>query len=797
MKNETKVSTLDAGLFALRHQHGVIGYFERKQEEAVVERPAHIPQGISPELARELGLDPEKEPLCFDFRVSSKATQVNLRKEEAFLEGLSPSAKLVYYETVETLSKMNKGVAKNAKLTAYLMASHADARAAYLRERDGSSRTAYQIFMDGIRFVSDSYENIPVPAAAYWQQAADPSFRPNLVMYHNATPEKLQKIIDLGGMPLPSFAVTREDIPFNMGTITFLADPQKIRETAGLSVYSRDIYSLRVPPKDYAPLKAKAIREMTKQFFPYARDMKNQEAIFSYQLGNETSQEFARTFHDSPIVQRYYLENVVGIHEEYPRDGEAIDWYAVRRKHEKLFYSLAYTSWAENEYERFAGCPRLKVGRSYKPYTLDNVSEAMQREKTCGSEHTLFSAVTSGVVAARLSRKFSSKDAVYKASTGLLPQDQVDAAIDAIDEKGNAYRTSIVHYYYPAMPGAKDAIDAAMLAVAEAGKRKNITRKQMEDALARHEFKDVPTEIIDQAIDYTKALRDTPTQYFEAKPDEALHLVKRLFPAAIIPKDLPKNQRKFLEDKGIELIEYAPDNDADRQQKCQQMLEAHPSCLFQSENGWIKGAVEKRKHQVIHLFEEADASTCVHELAHSFLLDLERDAKDETWAGRKGGEAVKNLETICAWADYQPGQCREYEHTPWAEEFRDREKRMAYAKSMGDDILMQQLKEEWRQERFARGFEQYVRHGEAPSKPLKSIFTRLRRKMTQIYEAFKGDGGRATPEVEAVMAKMLVRREPQTAKAVSKAKEGITKLLSPIQKELRKIQSRAAAPVRS
>ena len=152
--------------------------------------------------------------------------------------------------------------------------------------------------------------------------------------------------------------------------------------------------------------------------------------------------------------------------------------------------------------------------------------------------------------------------------------------------------------------------------------------------------------------------------------------------------------------------------------------------------------------RVISLFEKADESTFLHEMGHMFLMDLEDVAAlDEA--------SAEDLETVRDWAAWQEGQAEEYEDTPWQKEFAEREKAILQAKKSGDAVSVRKLRREWEQERFARGFERYLETGKAPTSVLQRIFQTFKKFLKRIYQAFKGTGGKASPEVEAVMGRMI------------------------------------------
>lgn len=156
--------------------------------------------------------------------------------------------------------------------------------------------------------------------------------------------------------------------------------------------------------------------------------------------------------------------------------------------------------------------------------------------------------------------------------------------------------------------------------------------------------------------------------------------------------------------------------------------------------------------RVITLLEEADESTFLHEMGHMFLMDLEDLAQiDEV--------SKKELELVDAWANWEKGAAKEYKETPWKREFREREQGIIDAKVAGDHDTADRLKRKWRQERFARAFELYLREGKAPARGLRAVFRNFKQFLRVIYEAFAGDGGHASLPVQRVMARMIATEE--------------------------------------
>lgn len=125
---------------------------------------------------------------------------------------------------------------------------------------------------------------------------------------------------------------------------------------------------------------------------------------------------------------------------------------------------------------------------------------------------------------------------------------------------------------------------------------------------------------------------------------------------------------------------------------------------------------------MISLFNAADQSTFMHESAHWYLINMQKLALNEN-ASR---QFVEDFMTLQQWFGN---------------------------KKLDADISVEQ------HEKFARGFEAYLRTGKAPAPQLHGIFNRFKTWLTAIYRDFKQLGGKPAKEVTAVMDRMLATED--------------------------------------
>lgn len=178
----------------------------------------------------------------------------------------------------------------------------------------------------------------------------------------------------------------------------------------------------------------------------------------------------------------------------------------------------------------------------------------------------------------------------------------------------------------------------------------------------------------------------------------------------------------------------------------------------------IKGqtAFKTTGEKVISLFKAADQSTFMHEMAHIYLHDMLALAE----LPNAPKQLLDDVATINQWAAWNDTQfAKEYKGTAMESEFKKLNEQMKTAVAKGSveiegkTMTLEQMQRLWMQERFARGFENYLKSGEAPTEATRSIFRRFKQWLTKIYRAFSQIGGAPSKEVKAVMDRMIASED--------------------------------------
>ena len=127
--------------------------------------------------------------------------------------------------------------------------------------------------------------------------------------------------------------------------------------------------------------------------------------------------------------------------------------------------------------------------------------------------------------------------------------------------------------------------------------------------------------------------------------------------------------------------------------------------------------------KIIELFDQADFSTFVHESGHVFLEDLRMLATMED----APEQVISDWEEVKKWTGYQEGADADTNRNA--------------------------------HEKFAQGFEAYVRDGSAPTQALQRAFRQFAQWLTRIYQKVSMLGGKPPKAIRDVMDRMLATEQ--------------------------------------
>ena len=146
----------------------------------------------------------------------------------------------------------------------------------------------------------------------------------------------------------------------------------------------------------------------------------------------------------------------------------------------------------------------------------------------------------------------------------------------------------------------------------------------------------------------------------------------------------------------------------------------NPNMYKQSVNGMTE--IMKDGERIISIFKTADRSTFLHEMGHVFFDDIQKLASMDN-APKQLVDDWNALKEWSGWVD-------------------------------GENVDNTKA-----HEKFARGWESYLRSGEAPTKGLQRVFRQFSKWLTRIYRSVQRLGGEVPSDIKDIMARMIATQD--------------------------------------
>lgn len=388
----------------------------------------------------------------------------------------------------------------------------------------------------------------------------------NLIAAHNLSASKLRFADRLGGLALPSIAITSKDIPFTgYGEITLIADAAMVDPKSKVPVTDADMYSPRYPQqrvivkdhkkfaKFWEPVKANWLKHYEKPEY---------SSIEYYSPYEALKDEGVRGLADNDQFAAYYFSQK-GI--ELPKNVRDLRDLRFRHEEEIADYAADVLDEMGAEYKFFKGFTNMG-NRRYGAYDLETVVKQLKSEMKEGEGWNY----GAGSLRSKAATKFKSLKEIQKNRHRIVPESEMDAKKEEMNnrlwELADQYKQ---FYKYDA--DAFGYTDQFTNALMDGLKNRNLRRE-----LQEYGFEGI--DDYSPITDYLDELRNQPSEYFEAKPQRAVSL--REFKAAAIPSDASQATRDILRRHGIRTIEYDRQTEGDRVRAVNEAVSEDEGTLF-------------------------------------------------------------------------------------------------------------------------------------------------------------------------------------------------------------------------
>ena len=485
-------------------------------------------------------------------------------------------------------------------------------------------------------------------------EASDTGTHGTLMAIHNLSTEKLKGILELGGFPVPSIAVTNPNLVNHnqFGNISVLFDKNTIDPSNKYNeVYDRDVWSPTFPQVDYE-LNDDAIDTVAKnlgiedwKMKDYAEDnskieylvdrlIRDEAVITKYIIDNELDYEIAykesklkRSYHENEDVQKWINDNDITLDKlaknkdlrnkyldiiQIDKDGElyktlenSLEWYgddgiknpwlkslendlkvikgemklqpeidewkteknkkdvAIKNGIEEYLKEQVKAIYGEKgirndkEYLTPSG-NRRSFWQLHDEYNLENIVDNLTSQDTKGSQQGFGTGF--GHIQSQMANRFNSIEDIKNAENRLVDMSETNEKLVEIRTK--------LEQDLDVLADKSDSdwggLDLASELVADFAKGNHDIasfRKLLKNYYQT--FNGVTDTDIQNIIDDLQALREIPTDYFEAKPQRAVGLDE--VQAIVIPNTTDAEFKQQLQDSGLKYYEYDPNIEGDRQ----------------------------------------------------------------------------------------------------------------------------------------------------------------------------------------------------------------------------------------
>ena len=391
-------------------------------------------------------------------------------------------------------------------------------------------------------------------------ETSDTGTSGTLMAIHNLSEDKMKGILELGGFPVPSIAITNPSKVKHdgYGNISVLFSKNTIDPTInGNEVYDRDVWSPRFPDvareisSENVDKVAKEIGISESSLQSLAEDYSNPESLV-YRLSRDTD-----------IVEKYLKDNNIEVSEN--------------DNYRKVAEENGIIDYLNKQVDGIYGKKGIYNGESYltddgrrrtfwemhDEYNLENVVKNLINQDTVSSETSVFGRGF-GNIQANMSNQYNTIEDIKNNESKIMNQEDVNATVQPIIDELNNEMQELGELYGENFDPLWD-MDSVNYQLQEFSKLKELTSDGFYDIA--NEFN--PTlaaadiNLVNRIIDTMNKIKTIPTDYFEAKPQRSVGFDE--VQAMVIPNNLDTDFKQQLLDAGLKYYEYDPSMDGDRQ----------------------------------------------------------------------------------------------------------------------------------------------------------------------------------------------------------------------------------------
>ena len=339
-----------------------------------------------------------------------------------------------------------------------------------------------------------------------------------LIAQHNLNTEGLRTTEDIGGIPMPSIAISNANKPLeNFGDISLVMRPDQISPNRNMSVWPADAYTGRQPRHilEYVDEDA-ALKNITSD--PNFNHMgKNILGVFNSLSDADYALKTAQYAIANPSI-KVNPKDFSNLKELSREVGRKIGSYG------ELDEYAGLSAYGDMARKLIPEDPRTSSGamRKLQNYDMPTLMKRMNKDKSYKAGTEKGASGFAGLMRALSTDKFNNFQDI-KNSRGLLAKTDSNDMQDIKSQFESVVDSGVTDlsekYFNGSWRDANDYLESI-------AQGKSVS------------WADAPAEAMSDAVkilnSFKSEVKDMPTEYFEAKPKAALSLSE--FPTAVVPK---------------------------------------------------------------------------------------------------------------------------------------------------------------------------------------------------------------------------------------------------------------------
>lgn len=393
-----------------------------------------------------------------------------------------------------------------------------------------------------------------------------------LIVQHNINETALMESDRLGGLPVPSLAVSKVDNPLlGFGDVTLVGNPNMAKPSGSNPVYRADAYTTRRPkPEIEVNKEAEAFAEnnVTNVFKDIPKGS-NVAELDGYNVNQSIAEDLYKGFEGSssniPLRAKYMIDKGLLDPKQFETQYDITKF--VRSNFAETEDYTNYITKLKKDMIASGGNAKEKLfvtytnnGRKYLPATLENYVKLMKKNKGAGEETTFPSM---GALRAKLTPKFKNITEVKSERNRVVNREK----FEEVKNQVNLDYEDLLSDLSKKLPEKTDWRTS-----------EELFEDLILNKLGTHPYSKPYEPFIDDAIKKSASelrdkLKSIPTEYFEVKPQRAVGIEE--FEGAIIPDNSLKSTEEILKRRGIsKIFKYG----SDEQRK--ELMKKFPELMF-------------------------------------------------------------------------------------------------------------------------------------------------------------------------------------------------------------------------